>query len=117
MDAEQMENGALGLRMLAEKEHGCSIGLSPRQPCICYWGVLADALWQEAEAKRNKPGNAGVSRWKTGGPTMTHEGHRVKTTGHGTRYCRDCQEWLPKLRCDDPRPCDGRCKIKDGGKA
>lgn len=28
---------------------------------------------------------------------VAHEGHRIKTTGNGTRYCHTCQEWLLKV--------------------
>ena len=45
MDAEQMENGALGLRMLAEKEHGCSIGLNG----LCIHGGASRATCQRCK--------------------------------------------------------------------
>lgn len=47
--AALLKEAAFAIRALEEREHGCNIGLEPREPCDSNLGSIADRLWQEAK--------------------------------------------------------------------
>lgn len=76
-----LKTAAYEFRTLAEKQHGCNIGMGAlndpaRKPCACHYGRLADECWLAAldmskPVDDEKPCDTGVCGSTAKGPRTT----------------------------------------------